>query len=56
MTVLNVRSGENYLEFLHEENELWIYMDKVSIENERNIHNFREWSKVYANLTYIPPK
>ena len=35
MTVLNVRSGENSLEFLHEENELWIYMDKVSIENER---------------------
>jgi aminopeptidase N len=35
MTVLNVRSGENSLEFLHEEDELWIYMDKVSIENDR---------------------
>ena len=35
MTVLNVRSGENSLEFLHEENELWIYMYKVSLENER---------------------
>ncbi len=35
MTVLNVRSGENSLEFLHEEDELWIYMDKVSIENEK---------------------
>ena len=35
MTVINVRSIDNSLEFLHEENELWIYMAETSLKNER---------------------
>ena len=35
MTVLDVKSNDGSLEFLHDENELWIYLDKPSLENER---------------------
>ena len=35
MTVLDVKSNDGSLEFLHDENELWIYFDKPSLENER---------------------
>ncbi len=35
MTVIDIKSNDDSLEFLHDENELWIYLDKPSIENER---------------------
>lgn len=35
MTVLDIKSNDGSLEFLHNESELWIYLDKPSSENER---------------------
>ena len=35
MIVYNVKSDNGSLKFLHEENELWIYLDQIPIKNDR---------------------
>ena len=41
MTVLGVKSDKNSLDFLHSENELWIYNDRASFKNERKEFTIR---------------